>query len=246
MCWNQQFFLTPFLVMGSFKWGFPRSSAGKESAYNAGGLGSIPGSGRSPGEGIGYPLQCSWASLVVQMVKNLPSTWEAWVWSLSLEDPLEEGMAIHSSILAWRIPMDRGAWWTTVHGVTKSQTRLRDSAQHSFKWPQWEHLHHGNWQRLQISLPSPHRVDTWVPPLGWEDPLEKERATHSSTLAWKMPWMEVPGRLQLMGSQSCTWLSNFTSPHYMTRPLEDGHHVRFDFWVLLCHWLRARHRVGAW
>ena len=44
---------------------------------------------------------------------------------LGWEDPLEEGMAIHSSILAWRIPMDRGAWWATVHGVTKRQTRIR-------------------------------------------------------------------------------------------------------------------------
>ena len=52
----------------------------------------------------------SWASLVAQRVKNLPATWEAWVLSLGGEDPLEEGMASHSSILAWRIPMDRGAW----------------------------------------------------------------------------------------------------------------------------------------
>ena len=76
------------------------SSAGKESACNAGDLGSIPGSGRSPGEGIGYPLQYSWASLVAQMVKNLPAMWETWVQSLGWEDPLEESMAIHSSILA--------------------------------------------------------------------------------------------------------------------------------------------------
>ena len=68
----------------------------------------------------------TWASLVAQMVKNLPAMWETWVWSLGLEDPLEEGMATHSSILAWRIPMDRGAWWATVHGVTKSRTWLSD------------------------------------------------------------------------------------------------------------------------
>ena len=49
----------------------------------------------------------SWASLVAQMVKNLPALWETWVRSLGWEDPLEEGMATHSSILAWRIPMDR-------------------------------------------------------------------------------------------------------------------------------------------
>ena len=56
--------------------GFPGSSAGKESACNAGDLSSIPGSGRFPGEGIGYPLQYSWASLMTQMVKNLPAMWE--------------------------------------------------------------------------------------------------------------------------------------------------------------------------
>ena len=70
----------------------------------------IPGSGRSSGEGTGYPLQYSWASLVAQLVKNLPTMQETWVRSLSWEDPLEEGMATHSNILAWRIPMGRGAW----------------------------------------------------------------------------------------------------------------------------------------
>ena len=58
---------------------FPVSSAGKESARNAGDPGSIPGSGRSPGEGTGYPLQSSWASLVAQLVKNLPAMQETWV-----------------------------------------------------------------------------------------------------------------------------------------------------------------------
>ena len=65
---------------------------------------SIPGSRRSTGEGIGYPLQYSWASLVAQVVKNLPAMQETWVRFLSWEDPLEKGMATHSSILAWRIP----------------------------------------------------------------------------------------------------------------------------------------------
>ena len=59
------------------------------------------------------------------MAKNLPAMWETWVRSLGWEDPLEEGMATHSSILlAWRIPMDRGTWWAAVHGVTKSWTQL--------------------------------------------------------------------------------------------------------------------------
>ena len=80
----------------------------------------------SPGEGIGYPLQYSWASLVAQRVKNLPAMRETWVGSLVWEDLLKDSMAIHSSILAWRIPVDRGAWRAAVHGVTKSQTGLSD------------------------------------------------------------------------------------------------------------------------
>ena len=91
--------------------GFPNSSVGKESAFNAGDPSLISGPGRSPGEGIGYPLQYSWVSLVTQMVKNLRAMWETCVWSLGREDPLEEGMATHSIILAWR---------ATVCGVTKS------------------------------------------------------------------------------------------------------------------------------
>ena len=86
----------------------------------------IPGWGRSPGEGIGYLLQYFWASLVVQMVKNPPAVRETGVRSLGWDDPLEEGIATHSSILAWRIPMDRGAWQDTVHEIPKSQARLSD------------------------------------------------------------------------------------------------------------------------
>ena len=60
-------------------------------------------------------------SLVAQRVKNQPATWETWVQSLGWDDPLEKRKATYSSILAWRIPMDRGALWATVHGVAKSQ-----------------------------------------------------------------------------------------------------------------------------
>ena len=84
--------------------GFPGSSAGKESACNAGDPSSIPGLGRSPGEERHYPLKYSWAFLVAQMVKNLPVMQETWVRSLGWEDPLGKGMATHSSILTWRIP----------------------------------------------------------------------------------------------------------------------------------------------
>ena len=61
---------------------------------------------------------------LAQIVKTLPTTWETWVRSLGWEDLLEKGMATHSSILAWRIPIDRGAWRATVHRVTNSQTQL--------------------------------------------------------------------------------------------------------------------------
>ena len=77
---------------------------GKESACNAGDPGLISGSGRSTGEGIGYPLQYSWASLVAQLVKNPPKMQETWVQSLGWDDPLEKRKGTHSSILAWRIP----------------------------------------------------------------------------------------------------------------------------------------------
>ena len=98
--------------------GFPGSSAGKESTCNAGDPGLIPGWERSAREGISYPLQYSWASLVAQLVKNPPAMWETQV---------EKGTAIHSSILAWRIP------WTVciVHGVTKSRTQLNDFLFHA-------------------------------------------------------------------------------------------------------------------
>ena len=71
-----------------------------------------------------YTYTYTWASLVAQMVKNLPAMWKTWVQSLGWGDLLEKGMATYSSILAWEIPMDRGDWLATVHGVTKSQTRL--------------------------------------------------------------------------------------------------------------------------
>ena len=69
---------------------------------------------RSTGEGIGYPLEHSWASLVAQLVKNLPAMPETWVQSLDWEDPLEKGMATYSSILVWRIP------WTEKSGGLQS------------------------------------------------------------------------------------------------------------------------------
>ena len=98
-----------------FWWGGcgpPHSSVGKESACSAGDPSSIPGSWRSAGEGIGYPLQCSWASFVAQLEENPPAMWETFVRSLGWEDPLEKGRATHSSILAWRIPWTICSPWS--------------------------------------------------------------------------------------------------------------------------------------
>ena len=123
--------------------GFPDGSGGKESACNAQDPSLIPGLGKPPGERIGYPLQYSWASLMAQTVKNLPAVLETWVQSLGWEGSLEDGLATHSSILAWRTPVDRGAWWATVHGVARSQTGLNDCAQQ-------------NTGRYQVSVSSSH------------------------------------------------------------------------------------------
>ena len=104
-----------------WKRGFPHSSAGKESTGSAGDLGSIPGLGRSAGEGIGYPLQYSWASLVAQQVKNLSAMPETWVRSLSWEKSPEEGKGYPLQYSGLENSMD-----CIIHGVAKSQTWLRD------------------------------------------------------------------------------------------------------------------------
>ena len=105
---------------------FPHSLVGKEFACNAGDSDLIPGSRRSAGEGIGYPLQYSWASPAAQLVKNPPAMWEAWVQSLGWEDPLEKGKATLSNIS--RIPEYllqysglENSMDCIVHGVAKSQ-----------------------------------------------------------------------------------------------------------------------------
>ena len=115
------------LILSCSTMGFPVSSAGKEPSCNAGDPDFIPGSGRSAGEGIGYPLQYSWTSLVAQMVKNLRVMQQTWVWSLGWKDPLEKGTATHSNILARRIPWaEEPGRLHTVHGITKNWTWLSD------------------------------------------------------------------------------------------------------------------------
>ena len=113
---------------------FPGSSAGKESACNAGNPSLIPGSGRSPGEGVGYPLWYSWASLMAQMVKNLPVTRETWVQSLGWEDSLEESMATHCRNSCLKNPHgQRSLEGYSPWGHKESDTAERLSAAHSIR-----------------------------------------------------------------------------------------------------------------
>ena len=116
------------------------------------------------------------------MVKNLPVMQETWVWSLGWEDPLEKGMGTHSSILTWRIPIDRGAWQATVHGVAKSWTWLKwlSTVQHS--------------ENLQSVL----SLVLGLLNLKYSK-FEKEMATHSRILAWRIQQTEEPGGLESMG-----------------------------------------------
>ena len=105
--------------------GFPGSSACKESACNVGDPCLSPGLGRSAGEGLGYPLQYSWVSLVAQMVKKICSQCRRHrVQSLGLEDPLEKGMAIHSSIPTWRFHdlQTAGHDWVTFTSLHSDRT----------------------------------------------------------------------------------------------------------------------------
>ena len=126
--------------------GFPDSSVGKESACSAGDLSSTPGSGRSAGERIGYPLQYSWASLVAQLIKNPPAMRETRVRSLGWEDPLEKGKATYSSILAWRIPC-------IVHGVAKSRTWLSNFHFHFKLWfLKYEKFSSGSSEKSESSI----------------------------------------------------------------------------------------------
>ena len=101
-----------------------------------------------------------WESLVAETVKNPPAIWETWVQSLGWEDRLEEGVAAHSSILAWRIPMHGGAWWATHHGVAKSQTQLSTAPGYVFgkaESPNLKRYAHPTWRQPKWPL-----TDEWI------------------------------------------------------------------------------------
>ena len=118
--------------------GFPDSSVGKESACHAGDPSLIPGSGRSAGEGKGYPLQYSWASLVAQLIKNLPTIRETWGSIPGLARSPGEGKGYPLQYSGVENSMD-----CIVHGVTKSQTGLSDFHFHF-------HVYISNWTTLNF------------------------------------------------------------------------------------------------
>ena len=143
---------------------------------------------------------------MAHMVKKLPAVWETWVWSLGWEDPLEEGLAAHSNILAWRIS------WMEEPG--RLQSRASQRVGHD--WPQkQQHTYMWGFLAAQMVKSLPAMQETWVWSLGQVDPLEKGMATFSSILTWRIPWTEEPGGLQSMGSQR-VWHNWMTNTHTHT------------------------------
>ena len=144
------------------------------------------------------PLAVS-TSLLTRTVKHLPAIRETWVWSLGWEDPLEKEMAPHSSTLAWRIP------WTEEPGGLQST----ESQRVGHNWgtslslgvsDEGYSLSNADLNNVTSLVTQtvkclPTMRETQVQSLGWEDLLEKEVATHSSILAWKIPWTEESGRI---------------------------------------------------
>ena len=116
------------------------------------------------------------------------------VQSLNQKDPLEEGMATHSSILAWRVPWTEGAWYRVTKGLTQLKRLSMYTHTYGEDWVPW-------WLSREESACQCSRHRRRVRSLGWEDLLEEGMATHSSILAWRVPWTEEPGGLQSMGLQ---------------------------------------------
>ena len=203
----------------------------KKSTSNAGEPSLIPGSGRSPEEGIGYPLQYSWASLVAQLVKNPPAMQETWVRSLGLEDPLEKGTTTHSKVF-WPGEFWVAKYWTQLsnfHFHFSCFIIMLKKEPMQMKW--WLYISLNSERHLRLFLPytfgnfpsgsvskEPFEIQkTWVQSLGWEDTLEKEMATCSSILAWEILWTEETGGPQSMGSQEAdtTWWLNHYHHHLL-------------------------------
>ena len=169
-----------------FPHNFSYNSVGKESACNIGDPGSIPGSGRSPAEGIGYLLQCSWASLVAQLVKKVKSLSRVWLsatqWTVAYQAPPSIGFSRqeYQSGLPFPFPGD-----LPNPGIKPGSHALQANA-------------------LPSEPPNPSATrETWVQSLGWEDLLGKRKATHSSILAWRIWVAKSRTRLSDFHFTSC-------------------------------------------
>ena len=182
--------------------GFPRGSTGRESARNAGDLGSIPGLGRSPGEGKGYPLQYSGLENAMDCrVRGVANRHDRATFTSPHKAPwhLGEGrgprvllLCHHSQTVSVPLAVSCLPW-------IKDMTWL-DCIQNL--WCRPVHLLDFPEGPVAKHLPASAGMQEIRPqPLSREAPLEKGMAPHSSLLAWKVPWTEEPGRLQSMGSQ---------------------------------------------
>ena len=191
--------------------GFPGSSAGKESTHNAENPGSIIASGRSLGEGIGYPLQYYWASLVAQLVKDLPCNAGDLGSIPGLGRPPGEGNEYPFQYSDWRTP------WT-IPWVAKSQTWLTDFHSLSF-FHTWEE---GPPPMAQCKESTCNSGDTQVGLIPWVGKIPWRKAwqptTHSNILAWRIPWTEKPRGLQSMGSLG----HDLKRLNMYTHPCENG------------------------
>ena len=135
---------------------------------------------------------------MAQRLKCLPGMQETRVRSLSWEDPLEKEMATHSSTLAWRIPWRKEPGRLQSMGSQRVSTVLSDFT-FTFTLSIVPVIRASLVAQRLMRLPG--MQETRVRSLSWEDTLEKEMATHSSTLAWRIPWREEPSRLQSIESQ---------------------------------------------
>ena len=153
---------------------------------------SHPGRSPSPLLTVWGVHRMSFLSLFKRSLRNKTFNLQANGHQLPAIHGLEEanGTPLQYSCLGNLV--DRGAWWATVHGVAKSRTRLSDFTHFTCTWASLV---------TQTGKNPPAMEETRVRSLGWEDPLERGMATHSSILAWRIPWTEEPGGQQSMGLQ---------------------------------------------